>query len=135
MKKAPFVVTVLVIVTLISGCATSPENIPPAYVSHMAYMQYTVEQLGQEEARLQAALSTSSDAQRKARSNDTLGVIFLGLPVSSLSGSNQASNVARIKGELEAVQKALTLKGGKGAETTPAAQPAATPAAQPAGSK
>jgi hypothetical protein len=95
-----------------SGCATAPENIAAAYVSHMAYMQYSLEQLGQEEARLQAALSSSSDAQRRARSNDTLGVVFLGLPVSSLSGSNQASNVARLKGELEAVQKAIILKGG-----------------------
>jgi hypothetical protein len=94
------------------GCATKPENIAPAYVSHMIYEPYTLEQLGQEETRLQAALSASSDAQRKARSNDTMGVIFLGLPVSSLSGSNQASNIARLKGELEAVQKAIILKGG-----------------------
>ena len=120
MKNTPLVVLALAVVTLISACATAPENISPAYVSHMSYMQYTLEQLGQEEARLQAALSSSSDAQRKARSNDTLGVIFLGLPVSSLSGSNQASNVARLKGELEAVQKATVLKGGKPVDATPA---------------
>jgi hypothetical protein len=94
-------------------------------------MQYTVEQLGQEEARLQAALSTSSDAQRKARSNDTMGVIFLGLPVSSLSGSNQASNVARIKGELEAVQKAIILKGGKPVDASPTTVSPNSQAAKP----
>jgi hypothetical protein len=99
-------------VLLATGCATAPENIAPAYVSYLPYMQYTLEQLGQEEGRLQAALSAASDAQRNARSNDTLGVILIGLPVSSLSGSNQASNVARLKGELEAVQKAIILKGG-----------------------
>jgi hypothetical protein len=106
------VVIASLVLGFFSGCATAPENIAAAYVSHMAYMQYSLEQLGQEEARLQAALASSSDAQRKARSNDTLGVVFLGLPVSSLSGSNQASNVARLKGELEAVQKAIILKGG-----------------------
>ena len=111
---------------LVAGCATAPENIAPAYVSHMAYLQFTIEQLGQEEARLQAALSSSSDAQRKARSNDTLGVIFLGLPVSSLSGSNQASNVARLKGELEAVQKAIILKGGKVKDAAIPASPLST---------
>ena len=111
--KLRYSVVALLLATMIVGCATAPENIAPAYVSHMAYMQFTLEQLGQEEARLQAAVSTSSDAQRKARSNDTMGVIFLGLPVSSLSGSNQASNLARLKGELEAVQKALILKGGQ----------------------
>jgi len=113
MKKISLLLLSLLLLNFISGCATAPENIAPAYVSHLQYMQFTLEQLGQEEARLQAALSASSDAQRSARANDTVGIIFLGLPVSSLSGSNQASNVARLKGELEAVQKAIILKGGQ----------------------
>jgi len=108
-----YAVLAIFVATLISGCATAPENIAPAYVSHMVYMGFTLEQLGQEESRLQSAVATSSDAQRKARSNDTMGVIFLGLPVSSLSGSNQAANLGRLKGELEAVQKAIILKGGQ----------------------
>ena len=102
---------ILTIGFLIYGCAAKPEAIPPSYVSHMGYMNFTCEQLGQEQARLVAALSTASDAQRQARSNDTAGVILLGLPVSSLSGSNQASNIGRLKGELEAVQKAMINKG------------------------
>lgn len=115
MKTVARLVSVLVLTIGIfaTGCATAPQNIAPAYVSHMTYMQFDVDQLGQEEARLQAALATASDAQSKARSNDIAGVILLGLPVSSLSGSNQASNVARLKGELEAIQKAIALKGGK----------------------
>lgn len=100
----------LALALALGGCAAKPENIQPAYVSHMVYQAYTIEQLGEEETRLQAALSTSSNAQRQARSNDTMGVIFLGLPVSSLSGSNQAATIARLKGELEAVQKAIILK-------------------------
>lgn len=95
----------------LSGCATAPENIASAYVSELTYINYTADQLAQEQARLTSALAEVSDAQRRARSNDTLGVILLGLPVSSLSGSNQASQVARIKGELAAVQKAAILKG------------------------
>jgi len=113
MKKLTPTALVLVLSVLVFGCATAPENIAPAYVSHMSYMPYDLDQLVQEETRLQAALATASDAQRKARSNDTAGVILLGLPVSSLSGSNQASNVARLKGELEAVQKAISLKSGR----------------------
>jgi len=95
----------------LSSCATKPEAVPPSYVSHMGYMDFNCKQLGQEQARLIAALSSASDAQRRARSNDTVGVIFLGLPVSSLSGSNQASNIGRLKGELEAIQKAMVAKG------------------------
>ena len=95
---------------LLSGCATAPENIVPAYISEMTYMNYTCEQLAQEQSRLASALAATSDAQRRARSGDTVGVIFLGLPTSSLSGSNMASEVARLKGELQALQKAANLK-------------------------
>jgi hypothetical protein len=99
------------LIIAIFGCAAKPEAIPPSYVSHIGYMDFDCKQLGAEQQRLIAALSTASDAQRQARSNDTAGVIFLGLPVSSLSGSNQASNIGRLKGELEAVQKAMVAKG------------------------
>lgn len=93
------------------GCAAKPESIPPAYVSQITYSNLSCQQLGQEQGRLIRALSTASDAQRQARSNDVAGVILLGLPVSSLSGSNQASNIGRLKGELEAVQKTMISKG------------------------
>lgn len=90
---------------LFAGCAAKPESIRAAYVSEMTYQPYTCEQLGQEQMRVVQALSTASDAQRRARSNDTVGVIFLGLPVSSLSGSNAAEEIGRLKGELEALQR------------------------------
>ena len=98
------------IVVLLCGCAAKPESIAPSYVSPVGYLNWDCEQLAGEQGRLVASLATASDAQRQARSNDTVGVIFLGLPVSSLSGSNQASNIARLKGELEALQKAIIEK-------------------------
>ena len=108
--KSSIIVSIGGITLFTTSCATKPESIAPAYVSHMGYSQYDCEQLAGEQARLVTALSTSSDAQRKARTNDTVGVILLGLPVSSLSGSNQASNISRLKGELEAIQKSMVLK-------------------------
>ena len=48
--------------------------------------------------------------QHSARSTDTIGVILLGLPVSSLSGGNVSDQVARRKGEQETLQRALILK-------------------------
>ena len=96
---------------VIASCAKSPESIAPSYVSPMSLNGWSCSQLEAEQGRLVRALSTASDAQRQARTNDTVGVILLGLPVSSLSGSNQASNIGRLKGELEAVQKAMIRKG------------------------
>ena len=56
-----------------------------------------------ESVRVADALTSASEQQRTARSNDTIGVIFLGLPVSSLSGGNVASQIAALKGEQKTI--------------------------------
>jgi hypothetical protein len=66
--------------------------------------------MAQEQPRLVSALATASAAQRQARNEDVAGVILIGLPVSPLSGSNMAHEVARPKGELHALQRAAILK-------------------------
>jgi hypothetical protein len=77
-----------------------------------------------EEQRLATALASASEKQRDARSNDTVGVIFLGLPVASLSGDNVAPDIARLKGESRAVSSAIQAK-----RCRPGAAPAAKPGA------
>lgn len=114
MKKRIHYLTVFMVTAILTGCATKPENIPPSYISHVSYMNWECLQLVEEQSRLVSALTSASDAQRQARSNDTAGVILLGLPVSSLSGANQASHIGRLKGELEALQKAMILKNCSG---------------------
>jgi len=98
------------IILCLTGCATAPENIAPSYISEISYNQWTCDQLSQEQPRLVSALASATEAQRRCRNNDIAGVIFLGFPVSSLSGSNMASEVARLKGELQALQRAAILK-------------------------
>jgi hypothetical protein len=95
---------------LLGGCATAPENIAPIYVSDFSYSNWTCKQMAEEQPRLVAALATASAAQTQARNDDIAGVILIGLPVSSLSGSNMAHEVARLKGELQALQRAAILK-------------------------
>jgi hypothetical protein len=112
MKQATL--AALVATVMVSACAATPESIGPSYVSEMTYQNWTCEQLVQEMGRLNAAYTTAADQQHKARSNDTVGVIFLGLPVSSLSGGNVAAQVASIKGNQAAVERAATLKSCAG---------------------
>ena len=100
----------VVVNCLLIACAPKPESIAPTYVSHVTYSSCSCNQLKEEEVRLENALSSASSAQKKARTDDTVGVLLLGLPVSSLSGSNQTSNIGRLKGELGAVRKAMILK-------------------------
>ena len=88
----------------LSGCAQSPESVQPAYASEVPYQTWTCDQLGQEGSNLSSALAQASRQQDDARTGDTVGVIFLGLPVSSMSGSNVAPEIARLKGQINAVR-------------------------------
>jgi hypothetical protein len=94
----------------ISACAKSPDAIQASYVSEVPYLSWTCPQLSEETQRLSGALARASAQQERARGNDIAGVIFLGFPVSSLSGDNVAPEVARLKGEEEAVRKAMIRK-------------------------
>lgn len=99
----------LAAVVSLGACATAPQNITPQYVSTTQYQSLTCPQLGVELARTEDALAAASGEQSKARKNDTLGVLFLGLPVSSLSGSNKASYIAQLKGQVEAMNQVANL--------------------------
>jgi len=90
----------------LAACAPTPESIAPAYVSELPYRSYTCEQLGEEFERLNQALATASTQQSNARSNDTVGIILIGLPVASMSGQSIAPQIALYKGQIEAVRKA-----------------------------
>ena len=82
----------------------------PAYVSPVAYDSWNCHSLGEEQARLQAALTAASSQQYQTRSNDVAGWVFIGLPVGSMSGGNVAPEIANYKGQIEAVQQAMIRK-------------------------
>lgn len=90
----------------VAACAPTPDSIQPAYVSDLPYRGYSCDQLGEEAIRLNQALATASVAQSNARSNDTVGIILIGLPVGSMSGQSIAPQIALYKGQIEAVRTA-----------------------------
>jgi hypothetical protein len=96
---------VIIAISLLAACAKSPDSIAPSYVSEVGFQNWNCTQLGEESARLSSALAQASTQQENARTNDTVGVLLIGLPVSSLSGDNIAPEIARLKGETEAVRK------------------------------
>jgi hypothetical protein len=98
------------IATFLSGCAQSPDAIQPAYVSSVPFESWSCNQLGHEQSHLNAALATASVQQSQARTNDVVGVLLIGLPLSSMSGENIAPQIARLKGEQDAVRRALLQK-------------------------
>jgi len=109
---------------LLGGCAQSPEAIQPAYVSSIPFESWSCDQLGQEQSHLDSALATASVQQSQARTNDVVGVLLIGLPVSSMSGENIAPQIARLKGEQDAVRRAMLRKGcGSNAQSERAVSP------------
>lgn len=95
---------------IVAACAKSPESIQASYISEVGYQAWSCKQLAEEQQRLSAAYATAAAQQEKARSNDIVGVILIGVPVSSLSGDNIAPEISRLKGEQEAVRKAMITK-------------------------
>lgn len=87
----------------IAGCAKSPDSIAPSYVSDISYKPLSCGDLAIEDARLRTALTRASAQQENARGGDIVGVLLIGVPVSTLSGDNIAPEVARLKGEVDAV--------------------------------
>lgn len=94
----------------LSGCAKAPEAIMAAYTPDFAYQALSCDQLAQESIRVNSALNAAYAQQRQARNNDVMGVILIGLPVSSLSGDNIAEQVASLKGQSEAIHRTGLLK-------------------------
>jgi len=124
----------------VAGCAKSPDSISPSYVSDIQYNNHTCPQLSEEASRLSSAMARAYTQQENARTSDTVGVILLGLPVASLSGDNIAPEIARLKGEAEAIRTASIKKGcgeleivmpAPKASDTAAAEPAQAPVATP----
>lgn len=109
MIRAQLLVTATAVL-LLSACAKDPESISPSYVSEVGYRSWSCAQLGEESERVGAALTRASAQQSNARTNDIVGVVLIGLPVSTLSGDNIAPEVARLKGEQETLRRVMITK-------------------------
>lgn len=101
--------------TLLAGCATNPNDIAPAYVSPILYQNLTCEQLAQEAARVSSAAAQASGAQSSQASKDavmtTVGVVLFWPSLFFIGGDKgTAADVARLKGEMQAIEQANIVK-------------------------
>lgn len=103
-------IAILGLVFTVAACAQKPEDIQPAYISPNTYSNLSCSQLRAEATRVDNAYTRAAAAQKQARSNDTAGVILLGLPVSSLSGANQSAQIADLKGRQEVLAQTINQK-------------------------
>jgi hypothetical protein len=75
-------------------------------VPEVTFYSLSCEDIGNEQRRVEVALVTASQQQQQARCNDIAGVIFLGLPMGSMSGQNVAPQIAQLRGTREALDRA-----------------------------
>ena len=100
---------------LLAGCASKSEDIAPTYVSPMSYQNHTCQQLAAEAQSVAIRAQQAAGVQDKQRSNDqvlaTVGGVLFWPSLLFLNGDGQnAAELARLKGEKEAIEQASIQK-------------------------
>ena len=95
----------------LAGCASSSSDITASYVSPLQYQAYSCEQIAAEAGRISARVSQLAGVQDNKATNDAVATgvaIVLFWPAAFMvNGDGQtAAELARLKGEFEAVEKA-----------------------------
>lgn len=98
------------------SCAKKAENVAAAYVSPLAYEQFNCRQLAEEAGRVSQRAGELSGVQDRKRTGDivaTTAAVIVFWPAAFLvSGDDaQTAELARLKGEFEAIQKVSVQKG------------------------
>jgi hypothetical protein len=100
---------------LVAGCASSADDIAPSYVSPIAYENYSCEQLAFEAQSVSSRAAQAAGVQNKARTSDavvtTVGVVVFWPALFFLDGDGQqAAELARLKGQMEAIEQSSIRK-------------------------
>lgn len=113
MKK----ITALAVVSAmtLSACAEKSSDIAAAYVSPMQYSNYNCSQIASEAQRVSSRAAQAMGQQDKKADNDeammAIGMILFWPALFALNGdSESAGEVARLKGEMEALEQASIQK-------------------------
>ena len=108
------VLLALFVTASLGACANRPESIHASFVSHEKYMDLECAALDVRMSDTRAELDKVSKLQDSKATGDAVGVFLLGIPFSKLSGDHEA-DVARLKGEVEAIETAQVKKKCKAA--------------------
>lgn len=91
---------------LIGGCAKRPGAIAAAPLPADAYAGLSCERIKTDLAAEKVELFKLSQKQNDAATGDAVGVFMIGLPVSSMTGSDNEGAIAVSKGKINALEAA-----------------------------
>lgn len=91
---------------LAAGCAKRPEEITATPVAADAYMQMQCPQLSALKMQKEAELAALEKEQNQAADHDAAAMAVIHVPVASMSGKDKEAEIARAKGEVQAIGSA-----------------------------
>jgi hypothetical protein len=96
---------------LAAGCAKRPEEITATPVTADPYMQMQCAQLSTLKVQKEAELAGLEKEQTKAADQDSASMAVIHVPVASMSGKDKEPEIAKAKGEVQAIGSAYQAKG------------------------
>ena len=96
---------------LAAGCAKQPDQIAASPVAADRYLQMSCAELLAGRTGKQAAQARLEQAQHEAAEHDKAAMSVIHIPVASMAGQDREHDVARGKGELQALDTAMRSKG------------------------
>lgn len=92
---------------LLAACAPSPDAIAPVAMPGGMFDHLSCRAATAERDRLGQRLAALEARQRSAAAGDAVGVLLIGVPVSSLAGSDAQGLIAAEKGKLAVLDARL----------------------------
>lgn len=89
----------------LAACAQRPDGIKAALMSEEPYKGMNCSQLAEKSIELNTRLNNDVAQQRRTANNDLTGVLVIGLPLGTMSGDDVASEIALLKGEVNALHR------------------------------
>jgi hypothetical protein len=113
--KIKLVMLTAITATWLGGCATYSEKIPPSYVSPVMYESLNCRHIAEESSRVSQRAAVAAGAQDSQANKDnvlTAATIIIFWPAAFFVQGDrmQAAEVARLKGEMDALEQAATRK-------------------------
>lgn len=96
---------------LMAGCAKMPDDIAPAPVSADPYMQMPCRNLASQRQARAAELERAEEHQTETSNRDAAWMTIVHIPVGSMTRGDIEPHIARLKGEITAINRAAQAKG------------------------
>ncbi|MEX2132040.1 MAG: hypothetical protein WD772_11185 [Pseudohongiellaceae bacterium] len=108
MKKPVHTLISLCVFATLAACASRPDAIAPTPVSATDYAGLSCQETNALLTEKRSSLQEAERQQNRAATGDAIGVFLVLLPVGSILGEDNEGVVAQYKGEVIALERAMT---------------------------